>query len=70
MSEELAVEEVVGEGGEVDADEGLGGARGTGVEEVGQAILARTGCAENEDCGPTGTTCWTAWPSSPAPPIC
>ena len=51
VPEELAVEEVVGEGGQVDADEGLVRAAGAGMQEVGEAVLAGAGRAEKKDGG-------------------
>ena len=48
VAEELALEEVVRDGREVDAHERLRGARGALVEEAREAVLARAGRPEEE----------------------
>jgi hypothetical protein len=54
VAEELALEQRVGQGGAVDLDEGLAGARRLFVEGLGDALLAGAGLAENEDRGLRG----------------
>jgi hypothetical protein len=51
VPEELAVEEVVGEGGEVDADERLVGPPGAGVQDAREPVLSAAGGTDEEDGG-------------------
>src|SRR6185369_16967322 len=51
VAEELALEELVGEVGRVDADEGARGALRDVVNRSRQAILARAALAEDQDRG-------------------
>ena len=49
VAEELAFEEVLGDGGAIDFDEGAGGARAPAVDDVGEDFLADAAFAGDED---------------------
>ena len=54
VAEELALEELVGDGGAVDLDEGAGLGLAVGMDFVGHHLLARAGLPGDEHDGPGG----------------
>ncbi|EGY01559.1 hypothetical protein AZA_55281 [Nitrospirillum viridazoti Y2] len=54
MAEDLTFQQVLGDGGAVDGDEGMIAAGAAAVDGIGRQLLARAALAREEDAGPAG----------------